>query len=194
MLRAAQAILEETSEQPILIGRPEVISQRCERHGLKLKPFENVQIVNPENDHRYRDYWGTYHQIMARRGVSPDLAKAIMRTNTTAIAAVMVQRDEVDCMICGTFGEYHWHLKYAEQILGTETKEAARRPFFVDIGRRPFVHCGYAGMDRTKPRKNCRDCRGRGTACAPLWGQPQNCPVCPITIRKPRNQYGSADA
>ena len=123
VLRAAQAILEETSEQPILIGRPEVISQRCERHGLKLKPFENVQIVNPENDHRYRDYWGTYHQIMARRGVSPDLAKAIMRTNTTAIAAVMVQRDEVDCMICGTFGEYHWHLKYAEQILGTETKK-----------------------------------------------------------------------
>ena len=123
MLRAAQAILEETSEQPILIGRPEVISQRCERHGLKLKPFENVQIVNPENDHRYRDYWGTYHQIMARRGVSPDLAKAIMRTNTTAIAAVMVQRDEADCMICGTFGEYHWHLKYAEQILGTETKK-----------------------------------------------------------------------
>ena len=123
VLRAAQAILEETSEQPILIGRPEVISQRCERHGLKLKPFENVQIVNPENDHRYRDYWGTYHQIMARRGVSPDLAKAIMRTNTTAIAAVMVQRDEADCMICGTFGEYHWHLKYAEQILGTETKK-----------------------------------------------------------------------
>lgn len=123
VLRSAQAILEETSEQPILIGRPEVISQRCERHGLKLKPFENVQIVNPENDHRYRDYWGTYHQIMARRGVSPDLAKAIMRTNTTAIAAVMVQRDEADCMICGTFGEYHWHLKYAEQILGTETKK-----------------------------------------------------------------------
>ena len=123
VLRAAQAILEETSEQPILIGRPEVISQRCERHGLKLKPFENVQIVNPENDHRYRDYWGTYHQIMARRGVSPDLAKAIMRTNTTAIAAVMVQRDEADCMICGTFGEYHWHLKYVEQILGTETKK-----------------------------------------------------------------------
>jgi len=75
-------------------------------------------LVNPENDPRYRDYWGTYHSIMARRGVTPDLARAIMRTNTTAIGAVMVQRDEADCLICGTFGEFRWHLNYIEQVLG----------------------------------------------------------------------------
>ncbi|MGI3168616.1 NADP-dependent malic enzyme [Pseudooceanicola sp. C21-150M6] len=120
VLRAAQAILEETTEQPILIGRPEVIEARCERAGLKIRPDTDFTIVNPENDPRYRDYWGTYHEIMARRGVTPDLARAIMRTNSTAIGAVMVHRDEADSMICGTFGEYRWHLNYITQVLGTE--------------------------------------------------------------------------
>ncbi|SEQ46542.1 NADP-dependent malic enzyme [Thalassovita taeanensis] len=124
VLRAAQAILEETTEQPILIGRPEVIEARCERAGLTIRPGRDFQIVNPENDPRYRDYWGTYHQIMARRGVTPDLAKAIMRTNTTAIGAVMVHRGEADSLICGTFGEYRWHLNYVTQLLG-DTRHVA---------------------------------------------------------------------
>ncbi|WP_375689412.1 NADP-dependent malic enzyme [Pseudooceanicola sp. LIPI14-2-Ac024] len=121
VLRAAQAILEETTETPILIGRPEVIETRCERAGLTIRPDADFHIVNPENDPRYRDYWGTYHEIMARRGVTPDTARAIMRTNTTAIGAVMVHRGEADSLICGTFGEYRWHLGYVEQILGGGT-------------------------------------------------------------------------
>ncbi|TMV09678.1 NADP-dependent malic enzyme [Ruegeria sediminis] len=117
VLRAAQAILEETTETPILIGRPDVIESRCERIGLAVRPGRDIQIVNPENDPRYYDYWNSYHQIMERRGVTPDLAKAIMRTNTTAIGAIMVHRGEADSMICGTFGEYRWHLNYVEQVL-----------------------------------------------------------------------------
>ena len=120
VLRAAQAIMEETTDKPILIGRPEVIERRCERAGLKIRPQVDFQIVNPENDPRYYDYWNTYHDIMARRGVTPDLAKAIMRTNTTAIGAVMVQRGEADSLICGTFGQFLWHLNYVSQILGTQ--------------------------------------------------------------------------
>jgi len=120
VLRTSQAIMEETTDTPILIGRPEVIERRCERAGLKIRPGVDFSIVNPENDPRYRDYWGTYHDLMARKGVTPDLAKAIMRTNTTAIAAVMVQRGEADSMICGTFGQYLWHLKYVCEILGTK--------------------------------------------------------------------------
>ena len=119
VLRAAQAILEETIEQPILIGRPDVIAQRCERLGLTIRPDQNFGVVNPEQDARYREYWGTYHEIMSRRGVTPDLARAIMRTNTTAIGAVMVHRGEADSLICGTFGEYRWHLNYIEQVLGS---------------------------------------------------------------------------
>ncbi|MCO4847266.1 MAG: NADP-dependent malic enzyme [Yoonia sp.] len=120
VLRAAQAIIEETTDKPILIGRPEVIELRCERAGLKIRPQVDFEIVNPENDPRYYDYWNTYHDIMARKGVTPDLAKAIMRTNTTAIGAVMVQRGEADSLICGTFGQFLWHLNYVRQILGTK--------------------------------------------------------------------------
>lgn len=121
VLRAAQAVMEETIDKPILIGRPEVIEARCERAGLKIRPSVDFEVVNPENDPRYRDYWQTYHGIMARRGVTPDLAKAIMRTNTTAIGAVMVHREEADSLICGTFGQFLWHLNYVQQILGSET-------------------------------------------------------------------------
>lgn len=118
VLRAAQEVLEETTETPILIGRPEVIEARCEKLGLRIRPDRDFKIVNPENDPRYYDYWNSYHQLMQRQGVTPDLAKAIMRTNTTAIGAIMVQHDEADSLICGTFGEYRWHLNYVNQVLG----------------------------------------------------------------------------
>ncbi|MBO6774635.1 MAG: NADP-dependent malic enzyme [Marinibacterium sp.] len=120
VLRAAQAILEETTETPILIGRPDVINARCDRYRLEIRPDRDFQIVNPENDPRYFDYWNSYHQIMQRRGVTPDLAKAIMRTNSTAIGAVMVHRGEADSLICGTFGEFRWHLNYVQQVLATD--------------------------------------------------------------------------
>ncbi|GAA5070619.1 NADP-dependent malic enzyme [Roseibacterium beibuensis] len=119
VLRAAQAMLEETTDKPILIGRPEAIDLRIERAGLTVRPGIDFELVNPENDPRYRDYWGTYHEVMQRRGVTPDLARAIMRTNTTAIGAVMVHRDEADSLICGTFGQYLWHLNYVSQLLET---------------------------------------------------------------------------
>ena len=120
VLRAANAMIEETTDKPILIGRPEVVESRCERAGLPIRPGRDFDLVNPENDPRYRDYWETYHNLMERKGVTPDIARAVMRTNTTAIGAVMVHRDEADSMICGTFGQYLWHLNYITQILATE--------------------------------------------------------------------------
>ncbi len=120
VLRAANAMIEETTDAPILIGRPDVIERRCERAGLPIRPGTDFEIVNPENDPRYRDYWETYHHLMARRGVTPDIARAVMRTNTTAIGAVMVHRGEAESLICGTFGQYLWHLNYVRQILARE--------------------------------------------------------------------------
>jgi malate dehydrogenase (oxaloacetate-decarboxylating)(NADP+) len=120
VLRAASAMIEETTDKPILIGRPEVIAMRAERAGLKIRPGIDFEIVNPESDARYKEYWQAYHALMARRGVTPDLAKAIMRTNTTAIAAIMVHLGHADSMICGTFGQYLWHLKYISEILGSD--------------------------------------------------------------------------
>ncbi|MDB5659123.1 MAG: NADP-dependent malic enzyme [Cypionkella sp.] len=120
VLRAANAMLEEMTDKPILIGRPEVIATRCERAGLPIRPDIDFEIINPESDHRYRDYWGSYHELMARQGVTPDIARAVMRTNTTAIAAIAVHRGDAESMICGTFGQYLWHLGYVRQILARD--------------------------------------------------------------------------
>ncbi|MCY3878470.1 MAG: NADP-dependent malic enzyme [Rhodobacteraceae bacterium] len=117
VLRASQEVIEETGHSPILVGRPEVVERRINILGLAIKPGSDVEIVNPQMDRRFNEYWSEYHGIMRRRGVTPDLAKAVMRTNTTAIAAVMVRRGEADSMICGTFGQYLWHLNYVRQIL-----------------------------------------------------------------------------
>ncbi len=136
VLRATQAILEDMTDTPILIGRPEAIERRCEKLGLTLRHGEDFELVNPESDPRYRDYWESYHRIMARRGVTPDLARAIMRTNTTAIGAVMVQRGEADSLICGTFGQYLWHLRYIHEILGRT--EAGDPALGIDGPRHPI--------------------------------------------------------
>jgi malate dehydrogenase (oxaloacetate-decarboxylating)(NADP+) len=119
VLRTAASMLDETIDKPILIGRPEVVAKRAEQAGLNIKAGTDFELVNPENDPRYRDYWQSYHTKMARQGITPDLAKAIMRTNTTAIGAIMVHRGDADSLICGTFGQFLWHLNYVNQILGT---------------------------------------------------------------------------
>jgi malate dehydrogenase (oxaloacetate-decarboxylating)(NADP+) len=117
VLRAVQGMRENGVDRPILIGRPDVIEMRCEREAIPIRAERDYDVVNPEHDPRFREYWETYHLHLQRRGVTPDLAKAIMRTNTTAIASVMVQRGEADSMICGTFGLYLWHLKYVHEML-----------------------------------------------------------------------------
>ena len=119
-LRTALALLEETNDKPILIGRPEVVENRIERYGLPLVHGKDFELVNPQNDPRFREYWEAYLGIMERKGVTPALAREIMRTNTTAIGAIMVKRGEADSLICGTFGQYLWHLKYIEEILSDD--------------------------------------------------------------------------
>ena len=117
VLRAANAMLEETTDKPILIGRPDVIARRCERAGLPIRPDRDFEIINPQSDTRYRDYWQTYHELMERRGVTPDTARAVLRTNSTAIGAIAGHRKDADSLICGTFGQYLWHLKYVREVL-----------------------------------------------------------------------------
>ena len=120
VLRAANAMLEEMTVKPILIGRPDVIATRCERAGLPIRPDTDFEIVNPESDRRYRDYWGSYHELLERQGVTPDTARAELRTNSTAIAAIAVHRGDADSMICGVFGQYLWHMNFVRQVLARD--------------------------------------------------------------------------
>ena len=155
VLRAANAMLEETTDLPILIGRPEVVELRCERAGLKIRPGRDFELVNPENDPRYRDYWEAYHGLMARRGVTPDLARAVMRTNTTAIAGIMVHRGEADSLICGTFGQFLWHLNYVRQILGDKTHRAVAALSLMILEDGPLFIADTQVHQFPKPQEIC---------------------------------------
>ena len=118
VLRAVQTVLDEGLARPILVGRPKVIERRIEKLRLRLKPGENVEVVNPASDPRYDAYWRTYHRIMERRGVSPDRAREVMRTRTTSIAAMMVRKRDADAGICGTIGRYTDHLTKVMEVIG----------------------------------------------------------------------------
>jgi len=118
VLRAVQAALDEGVALPIVIGRPGVVDTRLKRLGLRIRPDADFELINPESDQRYRDYWQEYHRLTERRGVSPDLARTIIRTNATAIAAIAVRRGDADAMICGATGSYRQHLSVVEAVIG----------------------------------------------------------------------------
>jgi malate dehydrogenase (oxaloacetate-decarboxylating)(NADP+) len=118
VLRAVQIALDEGLAKPILVGRPQVIEQRLERLGLRVRPGKDFQLVNPEFDARYRDYWSTYHQLTERKGVSPEYARVEMRRRHSLIGAMMIYKGEADGMLCGTFGTHALHLRYVDQVIG----------------------------------------------------------------------------
>lgn len=120
VLRAAQVVLEEQTATPILIGRPNVVEARLKRFGLRIRPGTDFELINPEDDPRYRDYVDLFLHYTGRRGVTPEVAKTIVRTSTTAIAALAVMRDEADAMICGLGGRFERNLQLVEQIIGID--------------------------------------------------------------------------
>jgi malate dehydrogenase (oxaloacetate-decarboxylating)(NADP+) len=120
VLRAAQAVLDWGVAKPILVGRPKVIEDRIKKLGLRLDTEQDIEIVNPESDPRFWDYWTSYHALVERKGVSPSAAKDILRTRTTVIAAIAVYRGDADAMITGLVGRYNSKLDFLRDILGPQ--------------------------------------------------------------------------
>ncbi|KQY16584.1 MULTISPECIES: NADP-dependent malic enzyme [Massilia] len=118
VLRAVQVVVDENLARPILVGRPAVLEKRIEKFGLRLKQGKHFDVINPDFDERYRDYWQSYHQMVMRKGVTEDLAKLAMRRRHTLIGAMMIHKGDADGMICGTYGTTDVHLQYIEQVLG----------------------------------------------------------------------------
>ena len=118
VLRAVQAVLDEGLAQPVLVGRPEVVRMRIERASLRLAPDKDFELVDPENDPRFRAYWETYAKLMGREGVTPDAAKAAVRRSNTLISSLMVHRGEADAMLCGLVGRYDQHLEHVRTVVG----------------------------------------------------------------------------
>ncbi len=118
VLHAAQTVVDEGLAYPILVGRPEVIESRLERLGLRMRPNKEFELINPNNDSRFRDYWQLYHSLMQRRGVTVEVAKREVIRRPTLIGALMVRLGAADAMICGTYGEYATHLQYIAAAVG----------------------------------------------------------------------------
>ena len=118
VLRAVQVALDEKMVKPILIGRPQVIAARIERAGLRLRAGEDFELVNPEDDSRFRRYWECYHRLNARDGVTPEMAKAAVRRSSTTIAALMVELGDADGMLCGLVGRFDGHFEHVKEVLG----------------------------------------------------------------------------
>jgi len=120
VLRATQVLLEERIARPILIGRPSVIEARIERFGLSLKPGQDFEVINPEDDPRYRDYVSLFHSLVGRDGVTPDTARQVVRTNPTVIGALAVRRGEADALICGLQGRFIRHVRDIRSVIGLQ--------------------------------------------------------------------------
>ncbi|GLQ37767.1 NAD-dependent malic enzyme [Rhizobium albus] len=118
VLRAIQVLVEEGLARPILIGRPAIIDVRLRRYGLRVRPGTDFDLINPEDDPRYRDYVDEYFALVGRKGVTPEAARTTVRTNATVIAALALRRGEADALICGLEGRYARHLRDISQIIG----------------------------------------------------------------------------
>ena len=118
VLRAAQIVVDEGLARPTLIGRPAIIAQRIEKFGLRLQEELDYDVVNVENDHRYRDFWQTYHRMTERKGITVQVAKIEMRRRLTLIGSMLLYKGEVDGLICGTWGTPQTHLHYIDQVIG----------------------------------------------------------------------------
>ncbi|HLR83236.1 MAG TPA: NADP-dependent malic enzyme [Paenalcaligenes sp.] len=122
VLRAAQTAVDENIAFPILIGRPNVIDMRIRRYGLRLQPGVNVEIVDPEDDYRFNETWQGYFKLKNRHGVTPDLAKALVRKHNTIIGAMLMRRGDVDGLICGVTTRFYTQLEHIQDIIGLDEK------------------------------------------------------------------------
>ncbi len=133
VLRAVQVVVDEGLARPTLIGRPAVIAQRIEKFGLRLQEGLDYDVVNVENDHRYRDFWTTYHRMTERKGVTAQVAKIEMRRRLTLIGSMMLKKGEVDGMLCGTWGTTANHLHYIDQVIGKRQGGSPSTPQDVQV-------------------------------------------------------------
>jgi malate dehydrogenase (oxaloacetate-decarboxylating)(NADP+) len=133
VLRAAQIVVDEGLALPTLIGRPAVIAERIQKFGLRLKEGKDYAVVNVENDHRYRDFWQTYHRMTERKGVTTQVAKIEMRRRLTLIGAMLLEKGDVDGMICGTWGTTALHLHYIDQVIGKRPGGSPSTPQEVNV-------------------------------------------------------------
>jgi malate dehydrogenase (oxaloacetate-decarboxylating)(NADP+) len=151
VLRAAQVVIDERLARPILIGRRDVIETRIERYGLRLRLGTDCECVNVDDDPRYRETWTEYYNLCKRKGVSRSLAQTEMRTKTTLIGAMLVNRGDADALLCGTVGVFADHLKYVRNVIGLRVggTTLATMQMLILPQRQLFICDTHANVDPT---------------------------------------------
>jgi malate dehydrogenase (oxaloacetate-decarboxylating)(NADP+) len=151
VLRAVQIVVDEKLATPILVGRPAVIELGLKRHGLRIRIGENLTVVNPDQDERFRDYWQAYHALTERNGVTAQYAKLEMRRRTTLIGAMLVKKGEADGMICGTISTTARHLHYIDEVLGRRADATVYGTMtgLILPGRQLFIVDTHVNLDPT---------------------------------------------
>jgi malate dehydrogenase (oxaloacetate-decarboxylating)(NADP+) len=149
VLHAVQGVVDEGLARPIVIGRPEVVNARIAKAGLRVQAGKDFDLVNPDSDPRFRDYWQLYYNLMMRKGVSVEVAKREVIRRTTLIGALMVRQGEADALICGTYGEHATHLNYISNVIGLRAgvKQFAAMNLLLLQGRTVFVCDTYVNPD-----------------------------------------------
>ncbi len=149
VLRAAQVVVDEGFARPLLVGRADVIKSRIERLGLRIRQNDHFDLVDPDFDPRYNEYWRDYHRLMERRGTSPAQARTVLRTSNTVIAAMLLRKGEGDAMVCGTIGQYHRHFRHVMNVIGLKpgVGSAAALSVLVLADRPIFVCDTYVSYD-----------------------------------------------
>jgi len=151
VLRAVQVVVDEGLAKPILVGRPAVLQQRIDRYGLRLAPGKDFEVVNPEQDDRYREYWQEYYRLTERKGISQEYAKIELRRRNTLIGALMIHMGDADGMLCGTFGTHQMHRRYIDQVIGLRrgVKTYAAMNALMMTNRTVFIADTYVNADPT---------------------------------------------
>jgi len=151
VLHAVQVAVDEGLATPIVIGRPEIVTARLEQLGLRVRPGRDFELVNPNNDPRFGDYWRRYYDLMHRKGVSVEVAKREVIRRTTLIAALMVRQNDADALLCGTYGEHATHLNYIANVIGLRpgAKQFAAMNLVLLPERTLFICDTYVNSDPT---------------------------------------------
>jgi malate dehydrogenase (oxaloacetate-decarboxylating)(NADP+) len=151
VLRAVQVVVDEGLALPILVARPEVVGPRIEKYGLRIRPGRDFELVNPNSDPRFRDYWQDYYGIMQRKGVSIEYAKREVTRRTTLIGALMVRRGDADALVCGTIAQFSVHMEYVSNVIGRRkgVNQFAAMNMLILPRRTLFICDTYVNQDPT---------------------------------------------
>ena len=195
VLRAVQVVIDEGLAKPILIGRPAVLQQNIERYGLRIQPGVDFEVINPENDPRYRAYWTEYYRLTQRKGVSPVYAKVDMRRRFTLIGAMMIHMGDADGMICGTFGTHDSHLRFIKQVIGLRKGAKAYAAMnAVMLPNRTRVHRRHLRQRRSDRGADRRDHDPGRRGDPPLRHRAESRAALAFELRQRHRSAGAQDA